>query len=146
MISTKPTTPLAQIGCPDCGNIQDTANHKLRAKVGFGQMACQRCRRSTKASRWTCDCEIEWCRSHMHAHKEILRGASLRTDQLKSNGSNSSVMGTYEPLPKRARYEWNDTAISDTSSQHDRISLEPGACPKLAARFPCFVKSRGGSS
>ena len=40
--------PLKQIGCPECGHIQETANNRLQAKIGFGQMTCKTCRHSTE--------------------------------------------------------------------------------------------------
>ena len=137
----KAKMPLNKIGCPDCGYIQDSADNKLRPKIGFGQMTCQRCRRSTKASRWTCDCAVEWHRCQMHVRKDILRRVSLRTDNLKRGiGSKLFVMGTNEPLPKRAKCEWNEMSISESSSRSVRITLEPGKCPKLSERFPHLVK------
>ena len=137
--------PLNQIGCPECGHRQDSANNKFRAKTGFGQMTCQRCRRITKSSNWRCDCGIEWHRCQMHVHKECLKERSLSTVSLqKGVGSNKSNMGTDEPPPKKARYAWDGIAISaqsDSSTRLNRISLAPEKCPKLAERFPHLVKA-----
>ena len=139
--------PLNQIGCPKCGYNHDTANHKLRARIGFGQLTCKRCRQVTKASEWKCSCQIEWHKCRLHVHKDILRGANLRVENLKRGiGSNCSRKGTSEPPPKRARIEWTEMAISDSNPQYRRISIDNGLYPKLAEKFPHYVKGTSTAS
>ena len=91
--------PVQQIGCPECGFIQEAAKNRPRAKVGFGQMTCQRCRHVTKTLRWTCNCNVEWHRCHMHVNENIMRTANLRDSSKR--GRELSNMGTNKPLPKR---------------------------------------------
>ena len=58
--------PLNHVRCPKCGHSQDTANNNMRAKVGFGQLTCKRCRQVTRVFTWHCDCRVEWHRCSMH--------------------------------------------------------------------------------
>ena len=139
--------PLNQVGCPKCGYVHDTANNKMRAKIGFGQLTCKRCRQVTKASSWLCTCEVEWHKCRLHVHKDILRGVNLRAENLKRGvGTKFSAKGTDEPLPKRVRTEWSEVAISVSNPQSLRISLDDGLCPKLAERFPHIAKGASALS
>ena len=52
--------PLNQVRWSECSYSHETANNKMRAKVGFGNLTCKRCRQVTKASCWQCDCRVEW--------------------------------------------------------------------------------------
>ena len=132
--------PLNQVKCPKCGHNQDTANNKMRAKVGFGQLTCQRCRQVTKAYTWYCECGVEWHRCKMHAHKDILRGVSLRAETVKRGlGDTSSARGVSDSVPKRARTEWHEVAIPESSPVCQRISLDYFLYPKLAEKFPHYA-------
>ena len=133
---------LKKIGCPKCGFTQDTAKNRLRAKVGYGQMTCQRCRHVTRSSMWTCECNVEWHKCHMHVHANILGKASSRVESSK-RGVEDFCRGTNEPLPKRRREEEIAIAISDSSLPNICRELKPGTVMHrlFADKFPHLVKT-----
>jgi len=134
--------PLKQIGCPECGFIQNTAKNRLRAKIGYGQMTCQRCRHVTKSPRWTCNCNINWPKCNLHVHADHLSKASLRVESSK-RGRECSDMGTNEPLPKRRREEGTALAISHSELPKITRELKPGTTLHrlFAKRFPHLVQA-----
>ena len=134
--------PLKRIGCPKCSFMQDTAKHRLRAKIGYGQMTCQRCRHATKSSTWTCECSVEWHKCHMHVHANYL-GKVSPWGKASKRGIDVFSRGTNEPLPKQRRVEENAIAISDTSLPNIRMELRPGTVMHrlFADKFPHLVKT-----
>ena len=134
--------PLKQIGCPECGFIQDTAKNRLRAKVGYGQLTCQRCRHVTKSSRWTCDCNVEWHKCNLHVHINYLSKANSRVESSK-RCLEDICRGTNEPLPKRRREEQTAIAISDSNMPNICKELKPGTTLHrlFANRFPRLVQT-----
>ena len=127
-------TPLNQVKCPKCRYVQDTANHKLKAKVGYGNLTCQRCRSVSKASQWFCECDTEWHRCNLHVHKELIKSESVKADILKRSVE-CSVRGTSCTHSKRMRTEWHELAISESAPQLVTIRIDGGRFPKLAAKF-----------
>ena len=130
--------PLNQVRCPACNYSHETANNKMRTKVGFGNLTCKRCRQVTKASCWHCDCGIDWHKCAMHVHKDLMRSVSLSVGEFK-RGFDFSTKGSSDSLPKRARTEWSEAAISDSSQPVNRISIDQRLYPRLATKFPDFI-------
>ena len=50
------TQKLSTIGCPLCTKEHAADNLKLKIRIGFCNLACQRCRGVTSTSRWVCPC------------------------------------------------------------------------------------------
>ena len=138
----KTKIPLKHIGCPTCGFTHDTNSKRLRAKIGYGQLTCKRCQHTTTSSTWICNCEVEWHRCDLHVHAGILSKANLR-DKYSKRGVESSVRGTNEPLPKRAREEENAIAISSSAPSNVCMELKPGTTLHrlFATRFPHLVQA-----
>ena len=134
--------PLKQIGCPECGFRHDTARNRLRAKIGFGQLTCKRCRHTTKSSTWSCCCEVEWHKCELRVHASIISKMNLR-DKCSKRGRQLSVMGSNEPLPKRSREEGNAIAISVSAPSNICMELKPGTTMHrlFANKFPSLVKA-----
>ena len=76
----------------------------------------------------------------MHVRGEIMGSASLRAEYFK-RGRESSGLGTHDPLPKRIREEGHEVAIPVPDFLSIQVRLQPGICPRLADRFPRFVKT-----
>ena len=74
----------------------------------------------------------------MHVHKDLMRSVSLSVGEFK-RGLDLPTKGSSDSLPKRARTEWSEAAISDSSQPVNRISIDQRLYPRLATKFPDFI-------
>ena len=74
----------------------------------------------------------------MHVHKDLMRSVNLSVGEIR-RGLDFPTKGSSDSLPKRARTEWSEVAVSDTSRPVKRIRIDQGLYPKLAVKFPNFV-------
>ena len=79
----------------------------------------------------------------MHVHKDLMRSVSLSEGEFK-RGLDFPTQGSSDSLPKRARTEWNEAAISVSSQPVIRIHIDQGLYPKLAVKFPRFTSQDQG--
>ena len=66
-ISSQVASDMFVLKCPHCANERcPTGKFNLTLGASWKQIPCNACQRNTSASKWRCNCDIEWHRCQVH--------------------------------------------------------------------------------
>ena len=133
---TSPKEKLDKLFCPECKESQPSKEMKLKVNATYSQLTCKHCKEVTSTSRWRCECKTAWYKCSLHV-QDSKRQANTSRASMKRKACNQGVEA---PMPGVRRIGVANEGIVAEPSVINLIPLQPGICPKLAARFPTFTR------